>query len=79
MSFRVRKMRDLTATIIPFFDQHPLVTKKRDDFTLFKEVVSLVQNKEHLSESGVKRIREVTTRINRKASNAAKLALTLRD
>lgn len=79
MSLRVRKLQDLTATIIPFFDQHPLVTKKRHDFTLFKEVVSLVQNKEHLNERGVKKIREITTRMNRKASNAAKLALTLKD
>jgi LAGLIDADG endonuclease len=46
--FRVKNIKDLQEKVIPFFEQNPLLTKKSNDFTLFKQIVSLMYNKQHL-------------------------------
>jgi hypothetical protein len=48
--------------IIPFFDKYPLISQKRADFELFKRIVELVNNKEHMTPAGLQEI------INLKAS-----------
>jgi hypothetical protein len=48
--------------IIPFFEKYPLISKKRADFELFKRIVELVNNKEHMTPTGLQEI------INLKAS-----------
>ena len=43
------KIQDIFEVIIPHFDKYPLVTEKLADYILFKEIVSLMKNKEHLT------------------------------
>lgn len=38
--------------IIPHFDKYPLATQKLADYMLFKEIVSLMKIKEHLTLDG---------------------------
>ena len=46
------KLVDIFEVIIPHFDKYPLVTQKLADYILFKEIVSLMKNKEHLTLDG---------------------------
>lgn len=46
--YYVTSITDLEV-IIQHFDKYPLHTKKRADFELFKQILDLVQNKEHLT------------------------------
>jgi hypothetical protein len=48
-------LNDLVLKIIPIFE-NSLVTQKYLDFHYFKEVSSLMLNKEHLTEKGLKKI-----------------------
>lgn len=48
VNFSVDSVKDLVI-LINHFDKYPLLTKKRADFILFKEVVKLIINKHHLS------------------------------
>jgi hypothetical protein len=65
MAFRVRGKEHLLQHVIPFFLAHPLKSKKRLDFEKFREVVSLMERGDHLTESGLAKIRELAGQMNR--------------
>jgi hypothetical protein len=48
----VANLKEIVDVIIPHFDKYPLMTQKRADYELFKQVITLVQNKEHLTVDG---------------------------
>ena len=56
--FAVRSINELVNGIIPHFDNYPLMTKKREDFFFFKQIVSILANpdKLHLTLEGLKEI-----------------------
>jgi hypothetical protein len=37
--FQVSSISDLVNVIIPFFDKYPLISQKRADFEIFKQIV----------------------------------------
>lgn len=62
--FVVKSLKDITTVIIPHFDKYPLITQKRADYLLFKKVVELMNNKEHLTVEGLKKIVSLKASIN---------------
>ncbi len=65
MAYSVRKLKDLRQRIIPFFELHPLKTKKRLDFIKFRKIILMMEANEHLDKEGFERIRRLASRINR--------------
>jgi hypothetical protein len=47
--YKVGSLKELNETIIPHFEKYPLLTQKRADFELFKQIVSIKANNRHLS------------------------------
>lgn len=45
--FRVRKLEDLLYKVIPFFEKHPLKTKKNIEFKRFRKLCFLLNEKTH--------------------------------
>ena len=66
MAYRVRGHEHLSKNIVPFFEKHPLKTRKRVDFIKFREIVTLMNRGEHLSSEGVEKIRAIAEQMNRK-------------
>ena len=64
MCFRVRKLRNILDHVIPFFDQHPLKTRKRQDFLAFRDVVLAMSRGEHLTDAGLQRITRIAKGMN---------------
>jgi hypothetical protein len=54
-TYAVDKLSDVAGTIIPFFEQYPLLVKDAD-FRLFREIVDLMGRKEHLHPAGFERV-----------------------
>lgn len=53
----VSNPRSISERVIPFFDCFPFWSqKKRRDFPIFKEIVRLVMEKQHLTSDGLKKI-----------------------
>lgn len=50
--FLVSSLSDIVNVLIPFFDKYPLLSKKREDFELFKMVALIMNKKQHLTEDG---------------------------
>jgi hypothetical protein len=59
---------------LPHFDKYPLNTQKRADFILFKEIILLMINKEHLTIEGIQKIVNLRASINLGSSDSLKEA-----
>ncbi len=64
MAYRVRGLDHLTDVIIPFFDKHPLKSKKRVDFAKFRRILQLMTKREHLTSEGIEEIRTIAKSMN---------------
>jgi hypothetical protein len=65
MAYRVRGINHLLGTIIPFFEQHQLKSKKRQDFQIFRQILHKMAAGEHLAKSGIEEIRKLAGKMNR--------------
>ena len=65
LAYRVRSQQHLLERILPFFEKHPLRSKKHIDFLKFREVLLMMQKGEHLERGGLERIREIASKMNR--------------
>lgn len=63
--YSVESIKDLINVTIPHFDKYPLLTQKRADFELFKKIVIMMSNKEHLTLVGLKKIISIRASLNK--------------
>ena len=64
LKYEVRSLARLLDVVIPHFEKFPLLSSKNISFQLFKEVCGMMFCKDHLSESGLKEIVEISGRLN---------------
>jgi LAGLIDADG endonuclease len=62
---RIRKLDDLKR-VVAFFQEHPLQTKKHNDFQIFSEILTLIESKEHLTQEGLAKVARLCWKMNRK-------------
>jgi len=62
--YNINSVKDLIKYVIPHFDSYPLVSKKKADYILFREIVILMSKKEHLSNSGLAKIISLKASLN---------------
>ena len=62
--FRVRGLENLNK-IVNFFDQNKLRTSKQKNFEIFKKVIQMMNNKEHLTKEGLDKIAKLVSEMNR--------------
>jgi len=61
----VDSIRDLRATVIPFFEQYPFVGEKYDNFLLFREIVNGLFREEHRTKDGFIKLAKIAFKMNR--------------
>jgi hypothetical protein len=64
MAYRVRSLGHLNEKIVPFFEEHPLKSRKRVDFIKFRKVLQLMTKGEHLAPAGIEKIRSIAATMN---------------
>lgn len=64
ISFRVSKIKDIITIIIPFFEKYPLLGSKSKDFKDWKEVVKIMESKDHLTQEGLNKIKKIKSQMN---------------
>ncbi|MDL2235753.1 LAGLIDADG family homing endonuclease [Christensenellaceae bacterium OttesenSCG-928-L17] len=74
----VRSKTDLSEKIIPFFNENYLRTSKSEDFESFKMIISMIRDREHLTEKGFERIRKIASTMNRRKSRTIESPTTKR-
>lgn len=71
--YQVTSIRDLMV-IKTHLDKYPLITQKRVDLELFKKVIDLIINKEHLTKEGLVQIINIKASMNFKVISDSMLA-----
>jgi hypothetical protein len=71
--YKVQSIKDLQVIIV-YFDKYPLITKKRADYLLFKQIIELMQKKEHLTVAGLREIVAIKASLNLGLSPEIKVA-----
>jgi NADH:ubiquinone oxidoreductase subunit K len=61
----VAKIDDIVMKIIPFFEKYPIKGSKYNNYIYFKEAAFIIKNKEHLTNRGINRIKELKAIINK--------------
>ncbi|PQE31508.1 LAGLIDADG endonuclease (mitochondrion) protein [Rutstroemia sp. NJR-2017a WRK4] len=57
-------MSTKTIKLIKFFEKYPLISLKREDYLLFKQIVSIMQLKEHITLEGLQKIVNLRATLN---------------
>jgi hypothetical protein len=70
--YSVQSLKEITEVIVPHFDKYPLLTKKKADFILFKQVIELMNNGEHLTVEGLVKIVNIKATMNKGLSEQLK-------
>ena len=65
LAFRVRGKDHLSKIICPFFEKNPLQSQKQLDYKVFRQVVLMMEQNEHLTLEGVEKIRQLAAKMNR--------------
>ena len=60
----VRNRNDLLTKVIPFFRAHPILSEKRLEFETFAVIVTAMENREHLSAEGFRRLLDLAVNMN---------------
>src|SRR2546428_7871697 len=64
LAYQVRSLDHLNEKIVPFFEKHPLKSKKRVDFARFRKILHLIKQGKHLKAEGIQEIREIASVMN---------------
>lgn len=63
--YEVNNLRDILGKVIPFFEQHPLRSvRKQRDFVKFQQIAELVANGAHSNREGVEAILSIRREMN---------------
>jgi hypothetical protein len=62
----VNRFADLRDEVVPFFHEHQLRTSKRENFEKFVTVLRLMEERKHLTISGLIEIAEIAETMNRR-------------
>lgn len=73
-AFRVTSLKQILSKILPHFDKYNLITKKQADYILFKQIVMLVDQGEHLTDLGLQAIINIRASLNLGLSEVLKTA-----
>lgn len=64
LKYVVRNREELLRNIIPFFEDNPLQSAKRNDFKVFAKIVKMMSKGRHLEEKGLGKIRSMVETMN---------------
>ena len=73
LQYTVKSLKDLDR-IISHFDTYPLLSQKGADYKLFKDAISLIRNKEHLTLDGFRKVLSIKASMNLGLSDELKLS-----
>jgi hypothetical protein len=59
-----KKKKKVLGKIIPHFDLYPLLNLKQKDYICFKECMSIIKSKKHLTQEGLDKIKALNSEMN---------------
>lgn len=75
-SFRVTSPKEISEFVLSHFEKYPLLTQKQGDYLLFRQILLLMLNKDHLKKDGLQGIVNLKASLNLGLSDILKEAFT---
>lgn len=72
--FKVQSLKEILTVIIPHFDKYPLISQKRADYLLFREIILMMGRGEHLDKGNFRTIINIKASLNLGLSEELKVA-----
>ena len=72
-AFRITSPKQILNQIIPHFDKYNLITQKQADYLLFKQIVMLIEQGNHLNKEGLQEIVNIRASLNLGLSEVQKV------
>lgn len=63
--YKISKIKDLTNVIIPHFNTYKLVGNKKLNYLIWSQIISLINNKTHLTSEGLNLIKSLKDQLNK--------------
>jgi hypothetical protein len=63
VKYKITSTREMEEILFPFLDKHPLQAKKAKSYSIFRAIVLMYRKKQHLSDSGFRRIVKLRDRL----------------
>lgn len=64
--YEVDNLRAIVENVIPFFEKFRFLSaKKKNDFRIFKKIVEIIKNNEHLTPQGIQKILSLRSKLNK--------------
>ena len=63
-SLCINTLKDLNTSVLPHFERYPLMSRKKQDYLVFKEIVESMSRKLHLDEKGFSLLVEKAVQMN---------------
>jgi LAGLIDADG endonuclease len=73
-SYTISSRKAITTVVLPHFDLYPLITQKKADYELFKRIIEIMNNQEHLTDLGLQKIINHRASLNLGLSEGLKIA-----
>lgn len=73
VQFMVRSFKELSS-VLNNFDKYHLITQKQADYLLFKEIILMIESREHLTTQGMAKIVALKASLNKGLSDELKVA-----
>ncbi len=65
--FEINDRQDINQKLIPLFKKYPLQGKKKKDFEIYAQILKIINRREHFSEEGLEKIRQLKSKMNQRA------------
>ena len=70
VKYKITSIKDMEKYLFPFLDKNSLQAKKAETYILFREIVAIMERKEHLTDRGFKRIVRLRDKIRKLGKKA---------
>ncbi len=70
VKYKIGSRKDMVNYLFPLLDEYPLQAKKRKSYKIFKKVVLMCENKEHLTDEGFEKILKLRHQIRKMGKKA---------
>jgi len=72
--YTVSNLNEINYEIIPHFNKYPLISRKYSDYIIWKDIIEIINKRQHLTELGLYKIVSLKASLNKGLSNKLKEA-----
>jgi hypothetical protein len=62
--FEINSQKDINEILIPFFDKHPLKSKKKKNYLIFRKIATIIRNNDYKEDGSLRKIQQLKSQMN---------------